>query len=222
MLRSKRLIRIDRDDEIVVAEDESSHLWAISYADFLMALLSFFILFFSLDGPERESTFIKVISQITKGTSLNSSNPAQDTKGRLPASVVASLQKLDIRIQKDKDTFIVDFPTDFYLPGRHHIQDGKEELIVNFLNLVKPHMDELSLYFEGHTDDTPLQKHKNDIIVDNFVLSSLRASSALRIAKSLGFSEKFLFIQAASSNLRNSRSLSIRIEPRPQATTEKL
>jgi hypothetical protein len=42
----------------------------------------------------------------------------------------------------------------------------------------------------------------------------LRASSALFLAKQLGFSEKNLFIQAASSNLRNSRSLSIRIEPR--------
>ncbi|MNY45037.1 hypothetical protein D3C86_1801120 [compost metagenome] len=87
-------------------------------------------------------------------------------------------------------------------------------LVEKFLNIIKPYEKNVNLFFEGHADASPLKIHRNNIIVDNFVLSSLRASSALGFAREMGFSEKIMFIQAASSNLRNSRSLSIRIEPR--------
>jgi len=119
-----------------------------------------------------------------------------------------------VSVDKKKESLIVNFPNDFYKPGRHPINLEKEVLIKDFLKLVKPYHTQVNLYFEGHADDTPLKLHKNSIIVDNFVLSSLRASTALGVAREAGFSEKNMFIQAASSNLRNSRSLSIRIEPR--------
>lgn len=47
-------------------QDDTAHLWAVSYADFLMVLLSFFILFFSVDKVTKQ-TIIQKISLITTG-----------------------------------------------------------------------------------------------------------------------------------------------------------
>lgn len=216
MPANKRYPRIERDERINVQEDENSHLWAVSYSDFLMALLSFFILFFSMEPEATEKPFLKMISQITATTEIGTGLKIENNNSRLPAGVVESLKKLDVKLSKEKDSFVIDFPNDFFSSGEHRINVARENIIVRFLDLVKPYDDQIDLYFEGHTDDTPLQKHKNNIVVDNFVLSSLRASSALQIARRAGFSEKHMYIQAASSNLRNSRSLSIRIEPRKE------
>lgn len=213
----KRLPRIERDEYIHVGEDENQHLWAVSYSDFLMVLLSFFILFFSAEAPQKKQLILELASQFsgTRSGSENATGPGQDADaGRMPASLFESLKNLKVAVDQEKEILIINFPNDLYGPGQHRISEEKITLIRNFLNIVKPYQNNINLYFEGHADASPLKVHKNDIVVDNFVLSSLRASSALGYARELGFSEKNMFIQAASSNLRNSRSLSIRIEPR--------
>ena len=62
----KRLPRIDRHQGIHVAEDENQHLWAVSYSDFLMALLAFFILFFSMDDTKKDQLILKIKSMPTQ------------------------------------------------------------------------------------------------------------------------------------------------------------
>lgn len=214
---NKRLPRIERDEVTLVHEDENQHLWAVSYSDFLMALLSFFILFFSVETPQRQQLIMELAGQFSGSGASHQADGDQATASpdkRLPANVFESLQGLDVTVDKEKEVLIVNFPDDFYKPGQHHINQDKQIVIQKFLEVIKPYITKVNLYFEGHADDSPLKIHKNDIIVDNFVLSSLRASTALGLARHQGFSEKHMFIQAASSNLRNSRSLSIRIEPR--------
>jgi flagellar motor protein MotB len=217
-----RMPRVERDEIVEVHEDENAHLWAVSYSDFLMALLSFFILFFSIDTPKRQQLIMDLASEFSQ-TSQNGAGGLGTSAldkgkevGRLPASFMESLKGLDVSVDKEKESLVVNFPNDFFGPGKHAINKERELTIINFLSVVKPYKDEVNLYFEGHADSSPLTIHKSEIIVDNFVLSSLRASSGLLMAKQMGFSEKFMFIQAASSNLRNSRSLSIRIEPRKE------
>ncbi|HEY1079064.1 MAG TPA: hypothetical protein VGE46_03170, partial [Bdellovibrio sp.] len=90
----------------------------------------------------------------------------------------------------------------------------QEVLVKKVLAPLKPYASQLNFYFEGHTDKDPLKKSRTTIVKDNFILSSLRASAALDIARTTGFPEDHMFIQAASSNIRNSRSLTIRISPK--------
>ena len=52
-LRKIPHVRVERPN-LPQVQDDSTHLWAVSYADFLMVLLCFFILFFSVDGPKGE------------------------------------------------------------------------------------------------------------------------------------------------------------------------
>lgn len=215
----KRLPRIEREEPSMLHEDENSHLWAVSYSDFLMALLSFFILFFSMDTPQRQTLIMDLAGQFSadgKGPGKGGTGNGQLVTSRIPANFMGSLQDLKVEIGRDKENLIVNFPDNFFLPGRHIISPDQVKVISTFLEKLKPYENQVNIYFEGHTDDSPLLKHKNEIITDNFVLSSLRASSALSVAKKMGYGEGHLFIQAASSNLRNSRSLSIRIEPREE------
>lgn len=190
----------------------------MSYADFLMALLSFFILFFSVDQPARQQLILQLADQFNTpsgaGTSGQNGNGQGAEKkanpGRLPANLFDSLQSLNVEVEKDKQSLVVNFPDNFFKPGRYDIED--QLLLVKFLGVVKPHSGNLLLYFAGHADQAQIKVHKNEVVSNNFVLSSLRATSALLIAKEMGFPESGMFVEAKSSNVRNSRSLSIRIE----------
>lgn len=216
----KRLPRVERDELLHLGEDENQHLWAVSYSDFLMVLLCFFILFFSAEPPQKKKLLLEIATQFSNPNSGLGSGSGEGTgKGpagtqRMPASLLESLKNLNVIVDTEKETLVINFPNDLYGPGQHKIDQNRISLIQNFLAIVKPYEKNVNLVFEGHADAAPLKVHRNSIIVDNFVLSSLRASSALGFARDMGFSEKIMFIQAASSNLRNSRSLSIRIEPR--------
>lgn len=220
---SPRLPRVERDEVVELQEDENSHLWAVSYSDFLMALLSFFILFFSIDTPKRDQIIYNLASEFSAskqgagGFGSSNKDKGEDGKDhRLPASFVDNLKDYNVSVDKDHEALIINFPDDLFKAGQHTMHSEKMAIITNCLKMLQPYNGKITLYFEGHTDDKPLRIHKNDIITDNFVLSSLRASSALGLAKKMGFEEKHMFTQASSSNLRNSRSLSIRIEPRKE------
>jgi flagellar motor protein MotB len=216
----KRLPRVERDEMLHLGEDENQHLWAVSYSDFLMVLLCFFILFFSAEPPQKKRLLLEIATQFSGPTLGVGSGSGQGTgtgpagTQRMPATLLESLKGLDVVVDKEKETLVINFPNDLYGPGQHNIDKSRLALVQNFLSIIKPYEKSVNLFFEGHADASPLKVHRNNIIVDNFVLSSLRASSALGFARDMGFSEKSMFIQAASSNLRNSRSLSIRIEPR--------
>lgn len=216
-LKKKKLPRVERNEVIEVHDDENAHLWAVSYSDFLMALLSFFILFFSVDTPDKRKIIMNLTQEFSKQNGGGMKNgDAVDGEARLPANIFDAVKTLQVKVDKDREILVVNFPDDIFRPGERNMNQTRRELMDHFLDIVKPYRGQVNLYFEGHTDSSPLKIHKSDIITDNFVLSSLRASAALRMAQDAGFPEKNLFIQADSANTRNSRSLSIRVEPRKE------
>lgn len=216
--KKRRLPRLDREILVEVHEDDNGHLWAVSYADFLMVLLSFFILFYSIDNQSRENLIFKLSEEFSK------SPTHQQVSGRTPSTVgftqvdhqnlYESIKGLNLSIVKDRTNLIVDFPDNLFLTGRYKLTSDQVKSLSLFLEKLKPYDNQVNLYFEGHTDSKPLVIHRNELITDNYMLSSLRAMTALNVAKTMSFDEKNLFMQANSSNIRNSRSLSIRIEPK--------
>ena len=226
MERKRRLPRVERHETILVHEDENKHLWAVSYSDFLMALLSFFILFFSMESKEDRSELImhlanqfssdKVVAGSASSSGESAGNTAEGHR-RLPATLLSSLSEMDYEVDKEKKSLIVHFPDDIFQPGQYRISDQNKKTMNRFLDILKPHQGKVRLYFEGHADTAPLVRHRSSVVTDNFVLSSLRANAALSLARGNGFSEENLFVQAASSNRRNSRSFSVRIEPRQES-----
>jgi flagellar motor protein MotB len=239
-----RLPRIERPTPLKVHEDENQHLWAVSYADFLMALLSFFILFFSIDTPKRQELILSIASQIdpeghsaraaaANGTATKEAQThSKDKAGRAIASecppqagagtssggtcmlptLIDVLSTANYEVAREEDHLLIHFQNDLFSPGEFELSMNAQNLILEFLKKMEPYKNAVNFFFVGHADQSPVLHPKNRIVNDNFVLSSLRASSALAFARQHGFEEKNLYTQAASSNLRNSRSLSVRIE----------
>lgn len=216
-IKQPRLPRLEREEPALVREDENSYLWAVSYSDFLMALLCFFILFYSTDRNKRRDFILNLSREFTSGGAPGAgggggANGANT--GRLPANIMDSLKQLDVKTDQEEDVLVLNFPDNFFSPGDYSISKEKKHDVLDLLAKLKPYESKVDLYFVGHADNRPFRTHGNSILRDNYVLSSLRASSALLLAKEAGFSEERLFIQADSSNVRNSRSLSIRIDPK--------
>jgi flagellar motor protein MotB len=238
----RSLPRIDRDEVVEVHEDENAHLWAVSYADFLMALLSFFILFYSVDETSRDNLILNISQQLAASTggSVGSANSASSGTGsgtgagtgsgtgagsetsdgstpkRMPATLVQALAAMDVRIAQEHEYLVVNFPDNMFSKGKYEIAPKNRALLNKFFEVTKPYNGAFNIYFEGHTDASPLRRHKTRVLSDNYVLSSMRGFSALKEAKNAGFESKYLFVQADSSNTRNSRSLSIRLERRKE------
>lgn len=232
-MRAKReLPRIERDIEVEVQEDANAHLWAVSYADFLMALLSFFILFYSVDDQKREQLILNISNQLAKdsvlngaaaGTAGSAAMASQDplavqtgSPAQVRKNLVNALQGLEVKIEEENQHLIINFPDDIFSNGSYRLTEGNKNQLTRFLEIARPYNGKFNLFFEGHTDSKPIRKTRTTVITDNYILSSLRASSALQLAVTAGFDEKFLFTQANSSNVRNSRSLSIRLELRKE------
>lgn len=212
-----RYARIERDETVSVHEDENAHLWAVSYSDFLMVLLCFFVLFFSLDEKKQNMLLINLAENLNglpgQGSGSQLHSPERKL-AQLPTTFLESLQNLNISVNKDKESLIINFPENLFTSGSHLANKDNTHLINDVLGKIFPHKDTVNLYFEGHTDNKPIERHLQNVVVDNYLLSSLRASTALHLAKNMGFPEMQMYIQATSFNLRNSRTLSIRVEPR--------
>ncbi|MCC6137385.1 MAG: hypothetical protein IT287_02045 [Bdellovibrionaceae bacterium] len=211
-----RYPRIERFDSQVIEEDANASSWAVSYSDFLMTLLCFFVLFFSLDEPGQNSLILK-ISESFKGATLGStehSTPKESKLVSIDNVFSKKLEDLKISVTKDKNSLIVHFPENLFETGKYELDDKNLASIKEVFGNLAKYKSHVNLYFEGHTDDQPLHRQVSSIVLDNYLLGSLRAASALKVAKSLGFEEKDMFIQTTSSHQRNSRTLSIKIQPR--------
>jgi flagellar motor protein MotB len=212
-----RLPRIDRDVEVKIHEDENQHLWAVSYADFLMALLAFFILFFSMDEPRRDDLLQTLTLQFEKASltkSAQTERSPNSVPGSLSAEMMSQLKILNVSFIPQGRSLLVNLPDDYFRPGRYRIDSKNRQVMIRLLELVKPYSEHVNIYFEGHSDEEPLARAKTPVLTDNLVLSSLRATSALNFAKGMGFQSDHLFISGMGSGQRKTRTLSLRLEPR--------
>ena len=73
--KRKLLARVERDDEVTFHEDENAHLWAVSYSDFLMALLAFFILFFSMDDTKKDQLILNLAQEFSTKANMETGGP---------------------------------------------------------------------------------------------------------------------------------------------------
>jgi flagellar motor protein MotB len=220
--------------------EEEGHSWAVSYADFLMTLLSFFIIFFSISNKEenlelkallakmkqdqKEEIKLKVEEE-TKKTIFMTNKDAQDglprTKkyGDLRSDQFEnSLTRLGITIEymEDEGFFILKLPNNMYAPGEISLNPKGKELMKKFFHTIKPFETGVDVTIVGHTDEAQVsQRNPASLIQSNFDISVLRASKALQFAvNDLQFSVDRLSAKGSADLKRSSRSLSIVIEPK--------
>ncbi len=205
-----------------LGEDDSlQFLWAVSYSDLLMVLLSFFIVFFDPNKEESKSRLAVVSRSLEKlkgvavaKTSVPVSSPSAVAFNGLK-EVKLSLDSSRIKYHSfgsNSDSITIDFPDGFYGPGKYEVTREIREKLSEVLSAIQASKSSVRLVFVGHTDSMPLNVllHKN-VLNSNQDLSGIRASRALNFAREMGFAANQLTTEGAGSEIRNTRSLSIRI-----------
>ncbi len=204
--------------------------WAVSYADMLMVLLSFFVMFFSLkeESPQTFNDELSKISLSMKSLGENRSAGATAPAGHQPASVaenatshpavgkdysaLAEALKIEgITVINEKSQLVLTlddtaFAKANYSPNGRIL--GKVDQIVERL---RPYSGKVQVTIVGHTDASRLRP-RNDFLQDNFDLSSLRALRVLKHVLAKGFPENRATARAASSFDRDARSVSFVIQ----------
>lgn len=211
LLKPTRKPRVYREDPVETLH-EDGHAWAVSYADFLMVLLSFFVIFFSIDDQKRDNLFQKLA---VTGKPVDQKFAA-NKNDRLPQGVNSALTNLDglyVSRPDEKEKLYIYFEDNIYLPGQLDLSPPQIEKLKGILTQLEPYMKEISITFIGHTDSSTVSVSKNRFISDNFDLSSLRATKALQQAVKAGFDANQMFAKGVASHSRGSRTLSLVVSP---------
>jgi len=221
-VKEVQLHRVERPEPAHLQE-ESGDLWAVSYADLLMVLLSFFVLFFSLEKDKKGevvNTFTRfraptsVEKEIKKDFSQSGweSEPSQITQPSL-SELKQSLKDFPVQVEQTASTLSFEMPEGIFAPGSTKMAGNGLKVLDDTLNHLKKYQKYIRISFIGHTDSSPITKAKSKIrFKDNLDLSVLRATDALRHAEKKGFHHSQLVAKGAGSYGRSVRSLSIEIE----------
>lgn len=218
-----RHARIDRVEPVEINSEES-HLWAISYSDLLMVLMSFFIIFFSVDEEKRDDVIQEIAMNIgQKGTSAQAAKtapnagatPSENIEGYMQQITASLKDKSSVSFAEIKDGSIhVQFAENTFQVRGYHLTKALKRDIADLMSSTKPFADRIRVTFIGHSDSKPLVVRGDGIIKDNYVLSALRANEAMQYAATLGVPADTLYLQGSAHNTLNSRTISVRIERR--------
>jgi flagellar motor protein MotB len=216
--KPSRYHRLERELPKYHVDDETGHLWAISYADFLMVLLSFFILFFSVNSRDKNS-IINIISKARdkgytgSGNGSNGVVAAGSLAGVSTDSIVESVNgrlkdiKWEVNAKEKSVTFLLSDEI-FSRGGTDMNKKGRLDL-AELLAVLKPFADKVDIIFVGHTDPRPFRAQASAFIENNFDLSALRAAQAVKLAMTQGLPKDSLFTHGSADNTRATKSLSI-------------
>jgi flagellar motor protein MotB len=221
-------LRVTRKSNVHLAHGDG-HGWAVSYADMLMVLLSFFVLFFSLDdNPAGYKAQMRMIAMAVNGKETLSSTGGKGLPGgpvaeadsypdfseehlQKVATLADALKMGGLKIQNRGDKLVVDLEDATFGKGEYHVNGKLQEQVEKFQERLMAHKEEVALTIIGHTDDRPL-RYRNELLADNFDLSSIRALTVLKMMVKAGFPKEQATARAAGQFERNSRSITFEVQ----------
>jgi flagellar motor protein MotB len=206
-----------------LAEDASQHLWAVSYSDLLMVLMSFFVIYFSVNDS-KDSAIFKILAElpgkVEKGNQEGNVYADPKTPSR---DIAATQQKIidmlgvdeEIKVEKVSEReILVHFPNNIFGIRDYTLSGPIKSKLKTLMGTLSPYQDGITLTFVGHTDAVPVMSHDR-IISNNLVLSGLRAASAAEYAiQAGGFRADAVSTQGSAQFDRGTRSFSVRIGER--------
>lgn len=217
-------------------EEGENLIWAVSYSDLLMVLMSFFVLFFSMDEKKTSSVLMQISTSMEKVGDKQQTGAAQTAApqaGRSPQTAEAgsadstsarkSLAAAFIGLKSDlnvvvnegpeAESMVIWLPDNIFKTRQFELNNESREILDKILETAYQYKDKIVITFIGHSDPRRM-KNTTKTLTDNFALSALRASRALAYAQSKGFQPKSLYVQGTADNDRASRTLSVKIQAR--------
>ncbi len=210
--------------------------WAISYGDMVTLLLSFFVLYFTVDHSKvRENKMQDALMmrlqesgiEANKKEALNQQLNIGPTPGQGVDPLV--LKKFGAQVMKDEHRLVIDFKDiSFFDVGNTDVTTVGNEALLNFSKAFLPFSGQYSLQVQAYTD-TRKVKASSLRYRDNLELSALRAVAAVRSLQKSGIplrrmkiagygeltetQEKLMKFQNETDPLKYSRKVVLVIEP---------
>ncbi|MCB0364481.1 MAG: hypothetical protein H6624_03515 [Bdellovibrionaceae bacterium] len=175
-------------------EVDTEGTWAISYGDMITLLLSFFVLYFTVD-PKAEQQERLQKSLITNLEAMAQPSEEESSKGvRLhigeeQASDVDEkvLAKLGAKVHQVGQRVIVEFPgISFFEVGKIAVREDAVKTLTAFAKLYTPFAGQYLLGIRAFTDNRPVIPYKSRKFSDNLELSALRSVATMRVLQTRG------------------------------------
>jgi chemotaxis protein MotB len=225
-------------DHLSQKEGES---WAVSYADVLMVLLSFFVIFFKIDDKS-----LSVIVDIKKSFEKKKAEKAADGLGGIGSAVggvftggkrgleggvvkvgntvyrFLKLEDLSSQIEQElikitddpnyQKSLQIDFSPDIFKKNSFELTEIGIKDLYSLMESLRPHYHKIQLDITGHTDSRPIL-NRTEAVQNNFDLSVLRASKTLSHFLKDGAYADAARAMGVSHHTKSSRTVTIKIKP---------
>lgn len=196
--RLTRKIAVDQHEET-----DSEGTWAISYGDMVTLLLTFFILFFSIE-PSDSSKSKKVALKVSLVESLkdhskqtennNSAAKSNDTMNvsnealQKENGISKEILKVWNGIAHDMGNhIIIEFPgVSFFKSGSVDLTEEGRKSLKEFLKIYMPYAGHYQVSIRAFTDNKKVRSTKFRRFNDNLELSALRSVASLRELQKIG------------------------------------
>jgi chemotaxis protein MotB len=192
-LKSKTFIDLDSHNV-----DEHG-TWAVSYGDMITLLLTFFIMFFSLDAHQKRDKRMQMLEEelmktLTGKTEYRHEDLFSKTKRNIAGVdgadktdvTVEVMNTLGAKIRKVDEYLIVEFPQiSFFDFASTEVNETGKRLLENFAKKYVSYAASFKLSVRAFTDFVPVVQGKHRF-QDNLELSALRSISAMRVLQRAG------------------------------------
>lgn len=169
-------------------EEISEGSWAISYGDMITLLLSFFVLFFSMDfKKDSEKKLDKNVLNTFNSQAIILDNKKEITEKLIDKGIGI--------VQVNDGTFLLFFKNiSFFNSGETSLTKSGEEKLEAFYKKYIPLASKYKIKAFSYTDGKKVRLIKNRQFKDNLELSVLRSLSAIRYLNKLGVPSRRLEI----------------------------
>jgi len=197
---SPRSRRRSRNSHAEVSDSHGS--WAISYGDMITLLLTFFILYFSVDDqkgapPKLDATLLSALTQMDikaeeRKTASGLDGALKDRPlrvGTLDDKGIIEFEAPPVggKIHKMGSQLILEFPEiSFFEFGKVEVNTAGEKSLKRFAQLYTPFAGQNRLGIRAFTDDRPVKPEPGKRFQDNLELSALRSVATMRVLEKAG------------------------------------
>lgn len=164
--------------------------WAISYGDMVTLLLTFFIIFFTVDKFQTKKAAAKLdlsekrVEKISEHVA-NLLDSEIGTKEAVPTPKVRDA--IQGRVHREGERVIVEFSgVSFFASGGTSVSKPAQNALRAFYSKFSPYMGEYNVSIRAYTDTRRVRQLRHRPFKDNLELSALRAVSVMRSLQTLG------------------------------------
>lgn len=184
----KRQLRAHHSNSESLHEDTEG-TWAVSYGDMVTLLLTFFIVFFSLDPNDekvekRKTLNLALVNELQRLPANIEKKSNSGDKLKLDTKIV---KQLNGKVHEYGDRLLVEFPeVSFFNSGDIVLTPQGAQSLRMFMKKYLPYAGQYKISIQAFTDSRKVQQKAGRRFKDNLELSALRAISAMRTLQKEG------------------------------------